>query len=268
METTAVEIYPPTTLGPLQYAVMDLPPFVVALLLLGLLALAFWVGRNGYPHLRALLAFDRAPTVEIASGAPGLVRVRGQAFPGDPVPEGYATPKHVWHVSSRYDTRSSASLARSGTYSVGKILVRDATGECVIDPLGALVVPGRGTASVDNQMFGDAIYRSEKSIDTGDAVLALGTLRLKKARPDRPADLRTALRRGAGGVLLLSSKSERDTRRHLQWRAWPATLLVVLCVAGAAWLFSTHLLAYPGGGLGDYLRALAGRPPAVEGGGR
>lgn len=117
-------------------------------------------GRDGYPHLRARLAFDRAPTLEIASGAPELVRVRGHAFPGDPVPEGCATPKHLWHVTSRYDTRSSPSLAQSGTYSVGRILVRDARGECVIDPLGALIVPGRSAGSADNRMFGDAVYRS------------------------------------------------------------------------------------------------------------
>lgn len=260
METTAVEVYTPTTLTPLHYAVMDFPAVLVALFTLGFLGLAFWIGRNGYPHFRALLVFDRTPTVSIASGAPGLVRVEGQAFPGEPVPEGYAPPKHVWRQKSRYDTRSSSSMAKSGTYSVGKILVRDATGECLIDPIGTLVVPGRSAGSVDNHMFGEATYRSEKSIDSGDPVLAIGVLRQKQQRPDRPADLRTWLRRGQGDVLLISSKSERATRRHLQLRAIPAALLVVGCLAGAAWLFSTHLLAYPNGSIGEYLRALAGRP--------
>ena len=188
METTAVEVYAPPTLTPLHYAVIDFPPFIVALFTLGFLGLALWIGRNGYPHLRALMALDRTPTVSIASGATGLVRVEGHAFPGEPVPEGYAPPKHVWHLTSRYDTRSSSSMASSGTYSVGKILVRDATGECLIDPIGTLVVPGRSAGSVDNHMFSEATYRSEKSIDSGDPVLAIGTLRQKQARPDRPAD--------------------------------------------------------------------------------
>ena len=259
METTAVEVYAPPTLTPLHYAVIDFPPFIVALFTLGFLGLAIWIGRSGYPHLRALLALDRTPTVSIASGATGLVRVEGHAFPGEPVPEGYAPPKHVWHLTSRYDTRSSSSMASSGTYSVGKILVRDATGECLINPIGTLVVPGRSAGSVDNHMFSEATYRSEKSIDSGDPVLAIGTLRQKQARPDRPADLRTWLRRGQGGVLLVSSKSERDTRRHLQLRAIPAALLVVGCLTVAAWIFSTHLLAYPNGSIGEFVQALTRR---------
>lgn len=262
MDTTITEGYLPPTLTPLHYAVIDFPPIIVALLTLGFLAVAFWIGRNGYPHLRALLVFDRVSTVAIASGASGLVRVQGHAFPGDPVPEGYSTPKHVWHVSSRYDTRSSSSMARSGTYSVGKILVRDESGECLIDPIGALVVPGRSDGSVDRHLFGEATYQTEKSINTGDAVLALGNLRQKTQRPDRPADPRTWLRRGEGGVLLLSSKSERATRRHLQLRAIPATLLVLCCLAAAGWVVSTHLLAYPNASVGEYLRALTGRPVA------
>lgn len=260
MDTTITEGYVQPTLTPLNDAITDGPPIIVALLTLGLLALAVWIGRNGYPHLRALLLFDRVPKVAIASGASGLVRVQGHAFPGDPVPEGCSTPKHVWHVSSRCDTRSSSSMARSGTYSVGKILVRDATGECLIDPIGTLVVPGRSDGSVDRHLFGEAAYRTEKSINTGDAVLALGSLRQKSQRPDRPADRRTWLRRGEGGVLLLSSKSERATRRHLQLHAIPATLLVLCCLAAAVWVVSTHLLAYPNATVGEYLQVLTGRP--------
>lgn len=256
MDTTAVAVDSVSTLSALDYAVLDLPPVVVLLMSAGLLALAWWAGRNGFPHLRALVVLDRAPVATVASGVTGLVRVEGRAYPAEPTPEGFATPTHVWHVTSRYDTRSSPSMASSGTYSVGKILLRDATGECVLDPMQTLVVPGRSGGSVDNHMFEGATYHTEKSIATGDRVLALGTLRPKKARPDRPADLRIALRRGRGGVLLLSSKSLDATRTHLSWRALPALVVASGALAAAIWLFGTHLLRYPPPALGGFLAAL------------
>lgn len=101
MDSMAVDPAFVTTMTPLHSAVMDLPPFMVVILTLGLRVGGWWSARKGWSYLRAPLAYDRTAAATIASGAGRVVRLNGRAYSGETIPAGFAAPTAVWSRTSR-----------------------------------------------------------------------------------------------------------------------------------------------------------------------
>lgn len=260
MDTSTTEHFTPTLIDRIHFLFFDLPAAWVAIGTLGLIVAALWVAYKALPHYRILQALKTAPEVAVSSGAEGLVKVVGEAQPGQEVPEGYQKPRHVWRKTRKFDSRSLRSLATTLTYSVGPILVRDRSGECIVDPREAVVVPGLLRSSVTPHFGNEATYYTEKVILSGAPVFAIGKIGRAKERPGRAGVVRCAMRKSAQGVLLLSAKTERQTIRRFQLSVWSAAAAIFLCVGLAGWMFSQHLLSYPNQSLADYVDALTTRP--------
>jgi hypothetical protein len=128
-----------------------------------------WLAYVAWPHHQIIEAIKSAPlAATISQTDAGLVKLAGNAFP--PAPES----SYVWRVTSRVDTSSSGS--RSGTYSVAPIVVRDAGGDCRVDPQEARVLSARSEIDIQNQLFSGDVQRTERFILPGDPVFALGEL--------------------------------------------------------------------------------------------
>ena len=264
MDSSATDAYSPTAFDHLLYFFYDLSAAGVAIGTLALIAAAVWLGRKALAYYRIIHAIRTAPRVAVSSGAAGLVKVVGEAQPGSPVPEGFAKPRHVWRETSRLDTRSSRSLDRRRTYSVAPIVVRDASGDCVINPLKAVVVHDVLRGSVQPHFGNDATYYTERVILTGAPVFAIGVIGRAKKRPAEGGVERCTMRQDKNGVLLLSAKSEARTRLRFERFFWPALAGCVFCAVLAGWMFDNHLGSYPNQSLAEYGEALITRPWVIN----
>jgi hypothetical protein len=143
--------------------------WALCLFLVGLASLYGWI-----LSFRRVRAIADTPTSRIASAAQGYVELYGTATMHD----GHALTSRLGRVPCvwyRYrieekvgrDWRHVESGASSDTF-----LLRDGTGECVIDPEGAEVLP------VHKRTWVSAPYRfTEWTIRAGDPVYALGQFR-------------------------------------------------------------------------------------------
>lgn len=256
MNETSTEIVESGVLNGILWPFYDMPAGWAALTVLAFAGVGVWLVWRALPLWRIVQAIKTASTVTVGSAAEGLVRVNGVAFPGQDVPEGFVAPKHVWRVTEKFDTSSNIRCGTSRSTSLAPILVRDATGECTIDPREAIVLYAGSTSSVDHHIFDGATFDSEKIISTGDTVFAIGLPGHAKQRSGHRGLPRCSLRRSSKGVLLLSGRSEARTRRWFQWRLWPTACLAALCLAVAGLGFEMHLTAYPEPSLSAYLDAL------------
>lgn len=241
----------------------DLPAAWMGIVFLVLMALGLWAALRALPFRRIVRALKTAPAVSIDGAPEGVVKVRGEAHPGGVVPEGYAAPKHVWRQSEKTDLRSSPSMRTTRTYSVAPILVRDATGECLIDPQLARVLPTQSNTSEERHIFSDSTYRSEKIIHSGDKVFAIGVLGRAKKRPGQAELPRCTLRPSPSGVLMLSGQSETRTLLRFQLRFWWCASGAFFCIMLALWGFKQHLEPYPEQSLTAYFQALVSHPWAL-----
>ena len=206
-------------------------------------------------------ALHTAPPATVRSDTPGTVKLYGHAFPGsDHAKSTLTNTPYVWRVYEKFDSSSIRGRGSSGSYSVSPIVVRDATGECVVDPQQATVVHTLIMGRADSRMFGGSTSQTEKLILPGDAVIAIGELRreTEKANPGAPASYR--LRKPKGGVLLVSGKNERRTRVRFHLLFWPAALVTAVCAPSAVRGFLVHVESYPGQSLAEYVEALMTRP--------
>ncbi len=210
----------------------DLTETGVAALQFALVALAVWLGWKAMPYYRCLTALQTAPLVTVDSGASGIVKIKGAALPAE-VPEGFAAPKLVWCEESTSDARPGHS---SGTRSVAQVLVRDATGECLVRSEEAMVLPSGRNHEIDSHIFGDDRSTTTRFIRNGDQVFAIGTIGRAKERPGQPFP-RCSLHRSPTGVLLLSGASEAAAARGFRMRVYPALAAIVACVGAAGWIW-------------------------------
>jgi hypothetical protein len=139
------------------------------------------------------------------------------------------------------------------------MLIRDSSGDCVVDPQEAVVVPTLSKGSVDNHLFSGDTYRTEKLILPGDPVIALGQIRRPQPKPGREAEP-CRLRKSDGGVLLYSGKSERGTLLRFRLYFWPTLTAMILCLVLIVFGFWSHLQGYPNQAIGEYVDALMTRP--------
>lgn len=249
----------PTPLDYIADFFVGLSPAWLLVDTVGLLALALWLARKAYPLFRIVRALQTAPAASVRSNTAGTVKLSGHAYPGSEHSASSLTKTpYVWCVYEKFDSRSIASLRRSGSYSVSPILVRDASGECVVNPVDAVVVPTLVKGSTENHMFSDSTSRTEKLILPGDAVIAIGQIVTERANPGAPESYR--LRKSGDGVLLVSGKSERRTLLRFQLLFWPAAVAAALCAFLALHGFFAHLDSYPNQSLAEYVDALMTRP--------
>ncbi len=198
-------------------------------LLTGLLALL--APFSGYFALRALRrvrAIENTPTSKIRSAHQGYVELIGTCEPaGEPLRTPLTGSPCAWYhcTVERY--------VRSGKHSRWKTVrevrsesplkLLDGTGECLIDPRGAEVLPrtrrvwygnsvmptqGPGSGAVLRRVLGGGRYRyTEERIDAGDPLYALGEFLTLK--PGDGEDLHAAT-----GRLLRAWKQDPDTLLH------------------------------------------------------
>lgn len=114
------------------------------------------------------------PTSRIGSAAQGYVELRGvaRAHPGRDLRSPHGLVPCVWfRCVVEETTRDSYRVVRSDT-SPDTFVLRDDTGECIVDPEGARIDGSRV------RRFDDPPYRiTETTIVDGDTLYALGELR-------------------------------------------------------------------------------------------
>lgn len=246
---------PAWTLGDLVVQFQSLSAGVTVLIALTLLAAATWLGYRALPLLRAMRAIKTAPLVKVASGEDGVVKVAGSAFPGQDPPAGFAASTRVW--SRRFRMSSTSVRGGTTTYSVGPMLLRDESGECLVDPRQARVFHSQSNTG-SSHLFDSFRIDSEYRIDSGDAVFALGVLGKAKPRPGQGDLPRCTLRASKTGVLIFSGQSEARTLLRLQARYWPLAGAAFMLALLAVWGLRTHMLTYDSDG--EFFRTLVSRP--------
>ena len=138
---------------------------------LAITSIAVWATLSAYGRYR--IGVD-LPTSRIGSAAQGYVELRGvaKAHPGRDLRSPHGLTRCVWFryvVEER--TRDTYRVVRSGA-SHDTFVLRDDTGECIVDPDGARVDGGR------LRRWDDAPYRiTEVTLVDGDPLYALGELK-------------------------------------------------------------------------------------------
>lgn len=159
----------------------------------------FW----GLRQLRRLRQLEDTPTSLIRSAAQGYVELRGNArlLPGEPVTAPLSLGRCVWW---RYKVERRETVFRNGrtrrewqTLESGEstdlFLLVDHSGECIVDPEGAKVIPSRrqrwygsvrrpqrGPQAGSWSVFGSYRY-TESTIDVGAPLYATGWFRSQMA---------------------------------------------------------------------------------------
>ena len=146
-----------------------LPRWMFALPAATLMGAAFWGWMLCYRRLQALLD---VPHIRIASAAQGYVRLEGRAdfFPGNPVRSPFSGLQCCWYSCRlvRYDGEGNVK-SREEDESEWSFVIRDASGECVVDPAGAGIIPLRLNTYRDRF----SSWR-EHSVLPGDPLCAIG----------------------------------------------------------------------------------------------
>jgi len=246
----------PYTLTSFDYVVGFFHRFPAAWILIGavaLLSLAVWITRFWLLYHHVIEGLKSAPLVTTAAATSGLVKLVGQAQPDDD------SSSYVWRETEKLDTRSRGSLRKTGTFSVGPMLIRDSAGDCLVDPQEATVIPTLKNTKVDNHLFDSSTYRTEWLIRKGDPVVALGELRRPQPKPGQGSEP-CRLRRSDHGVLLYSGKSEAATLLRFRLYFWPTLTAMIFCLTLAGFGFWAHLQGYPNQSVGEYVDALMTRP--------
>lgn len=159
-------------------------------------AFLFWL--RAYRRLRVA---EDVPTSTIAAAAQGYVELSGTAVaaPGDTLTGHLTRIPCVWY---RYDWYEGGDNGQSDAGERGApFVLRDATGECVVDPGEAEVICDRcQTWSHDGRVY------KEWSIRVGDPVYAIGHFSSGGAAAERHVNMRVsyalaAQERDAGGYV-------------------------------------------------------------------
>lgn len=156
----------------LHQSAHGLPRGALAIPAVVFLAATLWGWARAYGRLRALGDIPPSP---IASAAQGYARLEGRAasFPGHPVRSPGTHRECCWYryeVVER-DEENRATLSRHEETSEWSFALADGSAECVVDPVGARVVPVR----VQRWSAG-RFHHTERLILPGEPLLVLGEL--------------------------------------------------------------------------------------------
>jgi hypothetical protein len=136
---------------------------------LAILAATFWGWMAAYRRLQAL---DDIPLSRIASAAQGYARLEGRAalFPGKPLRSPLTQQPCCWYSyrSITYDNEGQVKESEHETTD-WSFMMTDGSGECVVDPAGARIVPLRVRRYKDKYQ----LWR-EEVILAGDPLTVIG----------------------------------------------------------------------------------------------
>ncbi len=160
----------------------------------------------GFVQLRRARMLEDIPTSRIRSAAQGYVEFRGHArlLPGPEIRSPLSNERCCWWdiVVQQYRRASESGRRQSEWVTIEKLtsdelfIVDDGTGQCVIDPVGATVVPSLrrswrgvlprpGAYWRNRSWLGLGDYRyTERLIRYGDPLYALGLLQTQTASRD------------------------------------------------------------------------------------
>lgn len=134
---------------------------------------------------RRLRQVDDLPTSKIASAAQGYIELRGitAAMPGSELRSPHRRLPCCWYRHERYRRGSNNKwILESSDESPDYFRLQDGTGECVIDPAGAVVVGARA----DTYYMGRERH-IEWTIVAGTPLYAIGHFRTEAGLPDDDA---------------------------------------------------------------------------------
>lgn len=144
-------------------------PWILALAGAAALAAFFrgWLRCN-----RQLRLLEDVPLSRIESAAQGTVRLEGRAkaFPGKPLVSPLSKKEACWYSYEYYERESQGSRTLSDSEtSIWSFMLEDGSGECVVDPEGATLIPARVERwrEVDRRFV-------ERSIRPGDPLFVIG----------------------------------------------------------------------------------------------
>lgn len=213
-------------LADLAMSVQQMPTgeFAIFTGIAGVIAASSFVAMFRFVHRSRLI--QDTPTSRIRSAHQGYVELEGRAelLPGEPVRSPLTATPCSWYSFKVEEHRRNSKgggrwrTLRSGT-SKELFLLRDETGECVIDPEGAMVTPSSKTvwygssrdwpvgtpASTGRSLLGGRYRYTEEYIQTGDHLYALGLFRTEGGGHHLP-DLREEVRQ-----LLNTWKQDQDS---------------------------------------------------------
>ncbi len=240
------------------------PAAVMLVITLVLFALTFWVSRYAQRSARIIWAASNAPVVSVASGAKGLVKVRGTAEPPPP-PFGFDGSTIVYSSSSRSNSINGRTR-RTSSRTTGFIYLKSEDGTCAVNVAQARVV-STTSKSEHGPVFQDGgPYTTEAVIARGDSVFALGELSRGAPRGANVPGVRCELK-PCRGVLVYSGSPERTVQvEYAIWFALQA-LPVVLLLVITLWIPISHVRGYPQGERNrmlTFLEALRRAPFRVE----
>lgn len=210
----------------LAIAQAETRPFWIAIVVMSLLGAGGFV--YGWVQLQRARLIENTPTSRIRSAAQGYVELQGHSrlMPGPEIRAPLSGERCCWwdfRVEQKQreyrngSARTEWKVIERGT-SDELFLLADGTGECVIDPVGARVIPSvsrRWRGSVRRPQsypaerswfeFGDFRYR-ERLVRYGDWLYALGEFRSQTAvRHDQESqdvsDLLAQWKRDRAGLL-------------------------------------------------------------------
>ena len=125
-------------------------PDPVMYIVAGLAAVAFWIGLSG---LRRVRHVEDVPTARVRSAAQGYVELVGTAhmLDGDPIVSPLSHTPCCWYryrVEQRRGERNWQTVQSGISDSI--FVLRDATGDCIVDPEGAEVTSSHSRSWSDD----------------------------------------------------------------------------------------------------------------------
>ena len=155
----------------------DSPRWLLLAPVVGFLGANFWGWTASFRRLRAL---EDLPLSRIASCAQGYARLEGKAgvFPGKPIFAPVSRAPCAWY-HYRVVTFDANGEVKDDTVdeSVWSFSMRDASGECIVDPAGARIFPAHVREYRDKYQ-----HWVERSILAGDPIAVIGNF--ATAAPD------------------------------------------------------------------------------------
>ena len=192
-------------LVPFFLFVWDVPKWLALTPVAAFLGANFWGWTASFRRLRAL---EDLPLSRIASCAQGYARLEGKAavFPGKPIVAPVSRQPCAWYhyVVITFDANGEQQ-SRSEEETEWSFAMKDASGECIVDPAGAEIIPSR-----INQYRDKVQHWIERSILAGDPISVIG--HFATASPDvSEEEIRFRV-----GELLTQWKRER-TYTEAEW---------------------------------------------------
>lgn len=222
---------------------MPVTEFWMFTALFSVVAVGGFIAMFRFVHRSRLI--QDTPTSRVRSAHQGYVELEGMAelLPGEPIRSALTGSPCTWYsFKVEEHRRNSKGGGRWRSIRSGKskelFLLRDDTGECVIDPEGALVTPSNKTvwyagsrdwpfgtpAPTQRSLFSSARYRfTEEFIQVADHLYALGDFRSEGGGhhlPDMGAEVRELLAQWKQDQTALLERFDHNRDGKIDQQEW------------------------------------------------